>query len=318
MQNPQDTEMGERLSPLANWACGHPFYDQVYQWITNRVFGLSEPAVLLIIGPTGAGKSTLIRHLTAQLAIRMMAAMKEDPSRLHKVYAEAVYLPSRGFDWEGLFTDLLNDADEILVDRKVAKVWPPEKPNLKGLVAAVNTMLLRHAPAAAIIDEGGSFVESDSDESLKRVLEFLKSISNRSRTHLLIFGDYRMAKMSTLSGQLNRRCHPIHFSNYPDGYQDQFELVVRTFEHRFKSRNVPADLVGASDLLFTETCVCVGLLKLWLENAWLQERATGRVIDRSVLEATRFPAGSVAKWRAEIASGHERLRMFFDGPPKTK
>ena len=318
MDHIQVPKANSQRSPFADWACGHAFYDRVFQWIIERLFCLSEPSVLLIIGPTGAGKSTMIRHVSSQLAIRMASAMKDDPSRLHKVYAEAVYVPTRGFDWEGLFTALLSDANEILLNRKVAKVWPPEKPNLKGLASAVNTMLLNHAPPAAIIDEGGSFVESDSDESLDRVLGFLKSIGNRSRTHLLIFGDYRMAKMSTLNAQLNRRCLIMHLSNYPEGYKDQFDLVVGTFEKRLHAQKVSADLIGASDLLFEETCGCVGLLKRWVENAWIVERDTGRTIDRKVLEATRFPAGSVSKWRADIANGHENLRTFFDGPPKPK
>ena len=316
MDNIQSSEANGQRSPFANWACSHAFYDRVFQWIMERIFCLSESAVLLVIGPTGAGKTTLIQHLISQLAIRMASAMKDDPSRLHKGYAEAVYVPTRGFDWEGLFTGLLSDANEILLNRKVAKEWPPEKPNLKGLASAVNTMLLRHAPPAAIIDEGGSFVESDSDESLDRVLGFLKSIGNRSHTHLVIFGDYRLAKMSTLNAQLNRRCHIMHFSNYPVGYKDQFDLVVGTFEKRLRGQNVPADLSGASDLLFDETSGCVGLLKRWLESAWIAERGTGRTIDRKVLESTRFPAGSVSKWRAEIANGHENLRIFFDGLTK--
>jgi hypothetical protein len=110
----------------------------------------------------------------------------------------------------------------------------------------------------------------------------------------------------------------MHFSNYPEGYKDQFDLVIGTFERRLQTQKVPADLASASDLLFAETCGCVGLLKRWIENAWLIERDTGRTINRSILESARFPAGSVSKWRADIANGHENLRMFFDGPAASK
>lgn len=300
-------------SPFENWACSHPFYDVVFKWILQRIFGLSEPSVLLVIGPTGVGKSTLIEHLIRELALRMMPAMEANPSRLHKVYAEAVYLPSRGFDWEGLFTALLLDADEVLIKRKVAKVWPPERPNLRGLAEGVNTMLRHHAPPACIIDEGGEFLESGSDESLKRVLEYLKSMGNRTRTHIVIFGDYRLAKMVQFSGQLNRRCHVTHFANYPTGYAEQFQAIVGTFDDRLRAREIRADLAGASDLLFSETCGCVGLMKRWVENVWIETSTTGETIDRSTLESMRLPAGSVAKWRAEIASGHNAIREFFEG-----
>jgi energy-coupling factor transporter ATP-binding protein EcfA2 len=313
MNKPLGSEAERVCSPLAEWACSHPFYDQVFQWTMNRIFSLSDPSVLLVIGPTGVGKTNMIRHMVGQLAHRMTGAMKENPSRLHKVYAEACYVAGRGFDWEGLFTDFLKDANELLVSRKTEKVWPPEKHSLKSLAAAVNTMLLHHAPPVAIIDEGGSFAESASDESLDRVLGFLKSIGNRSRTHLLIFGDYRMAKMSSLNGQLNRRCHVIHFSNYPASYRDHFDLVVATFEKRLRLKNIHTDLQGSSDFLFSETCGCVGILKRWLEDAWINSRETDRPIDLRVLEGSRMPAGSVTKWRAEIANGHDKMKEFFLG-----
>jgi len=169
------------------------------------------------------------------------------------------------------------------------------------------------APAACIIDEGGSFVESDTAESLARVLDFLKSIGNRSKTHIVIFGDYRLAKMVEISGQLNRRCHVMHFPNYPRGHREPFDQVVRTFEARLRSQNVNAQLSSAADLLFEGTCGCVGLLKRWTESAWLAVRECGRPIDRAVLEVNRFPVGSLTRWRSEIEHGHEKMKLFFDG-----
>jgi len=216
-------------------------------------------------------------------------------------------------DWEGLFKSLLRDGKEILIDRKVAKVWPPEAPNLRGLAEAVDNMLFQHAPAACIIDEGGSFLEVSSDESLNRTLEYLKSIGNRSRTHIAIFGDYRLAKMLHFNGQLNRRCHPIRFSNYTEGFKDRFELAVREFESRLKRHNVSVCMDGTADMLFSETCGCVGLLKRWIENAWLEVAGTDRVLDKSVLESESFPAGSLAKWRAEIEAGHKVMELFING-----
>jgi len=243
----------------------------------------------------------------------MMGELQANPSRLHKVYAEAQFLPGRGFDWDDLFFSLLKDAGEILLDRKITPGWPPTRPGRRGLAAAANEMLRLRAPAACIIDEGGSFVESDSVESLARVLDFLKSIGNRSMTHIVIFGDYRLAKMVEFSGQLNRRCHVMHLPNYPAGHRAPFDQVVRTFEGRFRSQKVEAELTDSAELLFHGTCGCVGLLKRWAESAWLAVRESGGPIDRAVLEANRFPAGSVTRWRYEIEHGHARMKLFFDG-----
>src|SRR5262249_52874788 len=150
-------------------------------------------------------------------------------------------------------------------------------------------------------DEGGVFVESDSVESLKRVLDFLKSFGNRSRTHIVIFGDYRLAKMVEFSGQLNRRCHVMHFPNYPAEHRDPFDLVVHTFEGRLIACGVKAKLSSDAEMLLDGTCGCIGLLKRWIESARIAiQGEPNRVLDHTVLENTRLPAGSVARWRTEI------------------
>lgn len=300
-------------SPFSNWACSHPFFDAVLRWLLQRVYGLSEPSLLLVIGPTGVGKSTLISQLEARLLDRLRGDMQADPSRLHKVYAEAQFLPGRGFDWDGLFLSLLNDAGEILSDRKVAPGWPPGRPGRRGLAAATNMMLRQRAPLACIIDEGGSFVESDSTESLARVLDFLKSISNQTKTHIVIFGDYRLARMVEVSGQLNRRSHVIHFPNYPVGHEAVFYQIIGAFNRRLKTRSVESLIETEREVLFRNTYGCVGLLKRWLESAWLSVAESKKPIDRMVLEAARFPTGSLNRWQAEIENGHQKMSLFFDG-----
>ncbi len=302
------------LSPFANWACEHPYYDIVFRWLMDRVESLSEPALFLICGPTGVGKSTLSDHLTRELALRMKDAMEANPDLLHKVYAEAVYIPGRGFDWDGLFRSLLRDASDILIDRKVSRsVWPLHSNNRSGLEDAVNQMLLHRKPRVCIIDEGGAFLESGSDETLLKIIGYLKSLSNRSRTHFVILGDYRLAKMTSFSGQLNRRCLFQHFANYPSGSESAFQKIVADFERRMRECGIKADITPAAAMLFEQTCGCVGLLKRSLEECWITTKSKGTVIDTSVLESTRFPKGAVEKWRAEIKEGYRQIQDYVRG-----
>ena len=301
-------------SPFSNWACSHEYFDTILQWLLSMIFGLSDPAILLVIGPTGVGKSTLIHQLCASLAQRLMGELQANPSRLHKVYAEAQYIPGRGFDWDDLFESMLRDAGEILIDRKVDPDGPPKRPGRAGLAGAANEMLRRRTPAACIIDEGAVFLESDSTDSLKRVLNFLKTFGNRSRTHIVIFGDYRLAEMVAFCGQLNRRCYPMHFPNYGDAYRAPFDKVVRAFEKRLIARGTKAKLVEEADLLFANTCGCVGLLKRWVEYAWIGIQGSDRVLDRAVLLSRPVPGGSLVQWRREIKDGHSRMHAFFAGP----
>lgn len=66
-------------------------------------------------------------------------------------------------------------------------------------------------------------------------------------------------------------------------------------------------------MLYAGTCGCVGLLKRWLESAWIAVEGSKQIVDLKILESTRYPNGSLIQWQAEITHGHEKLRLFFDG-----
>lgn len=317
-------------SPLDGWACSHPYFDLVLSWLLRRIQQFSEPAVFLIVGPTGVGKSTVIRQLRRELAKWLAAELVEHPLLLPSVYAEGLFTPGQGFDWETLFTDLLEDAQEILVDRKMEKAWPKDKTSLRGLMRAANNMLLLHAPAVVIVDEGGSLLEGGSqswvgrsssakstDAALRKNLSYLKSLGNRSRTHFAIFGDYSLARMVAMNGQLNRRCHLIHFAAYASAQQTLFNPVVSAFESRLRSAGMECDLASARDLLFHHSIGCVGLLRRWMVEAYTEAKHRGVGLTPDLIKSLAPPAGSVERWSTEIQQGIEEVRRFVGSDATT-
>lgn len=304
---------GSAPTPLEGWACSHPYFTSVVEWVLRYVLMLYEPAVLLIVGPTGVGKTTVIAYLRRMLAQRLEAVMSKNPSLLATVLAEATYLPGRGFDWKSLFEDLLHDGGEVLVDRKVDKAWIAGSGSLQALSRAANNMLLHHQPALAVIDEGGGLVEAGTIDALKHNIGYLKSLGNRSRTHIAIFGDYSLARLAEFSGQLNRRCHTVHFPPYGVEQLSSFEQIVASFERRYVTKGVPASLCGSTPLLFEGSCGCVGLLHRWVEVAEIEAAAAKRPLDAEMLMRTAPPQGAVDRWKTEIAQGQAAMARYFGG-----
>jgi hypothetical protein len=259
-------------TPFDNWTVDHPLYSGVRRWIIDRLESFSDPAVFVILGPTGSGKTTMIRQLKNELTERMKGPMADDPDLIPYVDAEAEFTPGAGLDWRALFEQILESGNEFLINAKVET--PTDKPgsNLRSLRRAVNNMLLYRSPALVIVDEGSAMLEKGSQASLGKNINFLKSLGNRSKTHIALFGDYKLADLTGLSGQLNRRCHYAHLPPYPKTMSEKFNEVIRKFEKRIQASGLDCELGSSADVLFRDTCGCVGLLHRWLADACVEAR----------------------------------------------
>lgn len=297
----------EARTPFDNWTVEHTLYRGVFRWLMERLETFSDPAVFVILGPTGVGKTTMIRQLKNELTQRMTGPMADDPALIPYVEAEAEFTPGVGLDWRSLFEDMLDNANEILINAKVEDPLETPGRNLRGLRRAVNNMLLYRSPAVAIVDEGSALLEKGSQSSLAKNINYLKSLGNRSKTHLALFGDYKLADLTGLSGQLNRRCHYAHLPPYPHALSANFHDVVRKFEKQVRLSGLDCELGSSRDMLFRDTCGCVGLLHRWLTDAYVEARRGKTPISNHVLRATAPSIDSLTKWRSEIAHGAAQM-----------
>jgi hypothetical protein len=301
-----------KRTPLDNWAIGHPFFLQVLRWLLQRLFLYTDPSIFLIVGPTGAGKTTMINQGRKEIARDMESFRAEHPWIVPSVCTESTYIPGRGLDWHGLFTGLLESAHEILNEYKLDPDSGEKRGTLRGLEYAVNSMLLHRAPAVAIIDEGSALVEAQSDEALLRSLRYLKNLGNKSKTHIAIFGDYRLAKMVVWDGQLNRRCHLAHLPGYSgDDGKEMFRPIVEKFEKKLQSEGIECDLLGSMDDLYDQSCGCVGLLRKWVLEAYAESQARQKPIDKKMLAYCAPGSKAVDQWRSEIRDGLSVLQNYI-------
>ena len=297
-------------TPLDDWACAHPFFDMVFKWLVRQVEALTEPVIFLVVGPTGVGKTTMMQYLAREFARRCDAAMNKNASLLPTLTTEAQYTPGRGFDWHGLFEGLLVNANDILIDRKIGDNLEETRGSLRALQRAANKVLLYRAPALVMVDEGSALLEGEKAESLLKNLRFLKGLGNMSKTHIAIFGDYRLAKLASFDGQLNRRIYLTHFPGYPATHEREFSPVVARFEGQFRSKGIDCSLVDSSHLLFERTCGCVGLLRRWVLEAYLESLDGDKTIHAELLKKKGPVDTMVNRWKQEILDGMKGLEDF--------
>ena len=309
----QMTTQLTNTQPLHRWVIQHSHLSAVCDWLLDHIMGFNEPVILIVVGPTGAGKSTLLKILRKRLESLMAETLSEDTTRLASVAAETFHVPGRGPDWKSLFRDLLTDANDILISRKITDDPSKAGSTLPALHNACITMLRHRHPAAVLLDEGGALIEAGTKDALAKNLSFLKSISNRSESHLVVLGDYSLVKLGTLNGQLNRRCITVHLAPYTDNEAKDFKKIVSGFQCRLRTAQIECDLDGSLDLLLERSCGCIGLLARWLSQALIHARRTKAPLNDTALRKTLAPDGAFKVWQQEIARGQQALREF-EGP----
>ena len=127
-------------------------------------------------GPTGAGKTTLIRSVEVKLAEYLLTELKEDRERLPFVTFEVPAPETSVFPWKALYKRALTALDEPLIEHKINV---PERPKIelghasmprtapRSVVAKISgrggtddyrfayeSALLNRRPLVSILDEG--------------------------------------------------------------------------------------------------------------------------------------------------------------------
>ena len=76
-------------------------------------------SLILVLGPTGVGKTTLCRKIEQLMITEMLADLQTDPGRLPVVSVECIAPESGTFSWRDHFRRLLMQMEEPLMDYKL-------------------------------------------------------------------------------------------------------------------------------------------------------------------------------------------------------
>ena len=136
--------------------------------------------------------------------------------------------------------------------------------------AVAEQALIRARVKAVFVDEGHRLMQGDGSRSVDEQLEWLKSLSNRTKVLHVLAGPYALFGFRNTSGQLARRGRDIHFARYHIEDKEERTAFVATLKYVLE--RVPLD-VDVNVLLprwrwWASGCVgCIGILKDWLVDA---------------------------------------------------
>lgn len=290
-------------------------------------------SVILALGPTGVGKSTLRIKVESEIKSALAEELQTDFGRLPVVSLEAEAPDTGIFSWRDHFRRLLDAMREPLIEYKLdrrGRPWecgklPPQcdcGPRASGsdYQYSVEQAIRYRRPAAMFIDEAQHLSKMSSGRRLVDQLDVVKSIANHTATPHVLIGTYDLLAFRNLNGQLSRRSLTIHLGRYradQPGEAAIFVNVVRSFGAHLPLKSQD-EFTKEWKFLYERSVGCVGILKDWLVQALsMMLRRGGQYLERRDIEATALSINQCEKILAECIEGEmqieesEESRMYL-------
>ena len=311
----------ERRAYFNDFTALHPMLEKTYEALRRAIRNAMPGAIIMVYGPTGVGKTTLLEGLNRHLMETVLAEMKEDRGRFPVIYTRTVGTEKDKFEWKDFFRRLLIDLDEPAVDRKVdMRKWEHHEFNRRLINDhktsgsqfryAAEQALKHRRPLALLVDEAQHIGIVGSGQKLLNQLNVLKSVADTTKVPHVLCGTYELLPFRDLNGQLSRRSFDIHFPRYRADLPEQREAFINvawTFQHHLPVAEMP-DLTGVWDFLYERSIGCIGILKDWLSAALaLSLEETSPSLTRAHLDATAPATAKCMRQLTEAVEGERKL-----------
>jgi hypothetical protein len=220
--------------------------------------------MVLLIGPSRVGKTTLIRMLEERLLTRAKAQMQRDPTYIPYASITAPEPGSGGFDWTDYYKPVLRQLGNPFVDSSTAPI------PVRRMREAMEEALIYRKPLAIIVDEAHHLAKVRSGRKLQDHLDHLKHFENRTGISHVLVGTYDMRPFRKVNAQLACRSVDVHFPRYDLMKEEDcqiFRSVLWALQRQMPLEEEPLLAQHHWEFLYARSIGCIGLLKMHLNQA---------------------------------------------------
>jgi energy-coupling factor transporter ATP-binding protein EcfA2 len=326
-------EIAGRIKKFRLLTVAHPILVTAKDLLAAAINEAPTGTIVMVVGPTGVGKTTLRLRIQQVLSEQAGPCMKADPSSLPFVAVEAAAPDNGNFNWRDHYRRTLVELSEPMLDFKLKPKWIRfqhesrdqqfVRPDASAaqLRQALESAVQHRQPAAILIDEAQHLTHMASGRRLTDQLEVIKSLANCTRTVHVLLGTYDLLAFRDLNGQLSRRTLDIHFRRYSAENQDDirvFKNAILTFQRHLPLEDQP-DLLPLWEWLYERSVGCIGILKEWLDRALIAALGEGsKTLTARHLETTALSAGRCEKIAVEAQEGERQLLSADQAQPRLR
>lgn len=193
-----NSEKIKKIADVNQIYAGYPLFNQILKDIEQCHYsaknkGYDDPDCLLLIGPTGAGKTTIYRTYAQNYPRR-----ETDEGSIVPIVYTPIPAPATV---KGLVQAILKQLGDPLYDRGTTTT---QTSRAYDLLAACQVELI-------LLDEFHHFIDRESNKILKNVCDWLKNLIINTRIPVVLFGLPESEKILTVDNwQLSRRFNYRH------------------------------------------------------------------------------------------------------------
>lgn len=296
----------------------HPRIAETLDTMTALASRHSGKNILLLIGPTGVGKSTLIQILKERVIQRHREEIDADVSFIPIASMVAPASGERGFSLKMFYTEMGRALNEPLMGRKLETKLangrtltglPNSSGNVSAMRMAVERVFEHRRTKLLVIDEAVPLLRQARGNQIENHMDALKTLAEKGATIILI-GSYDLHEILGLDGQVARRMGAIHFSRYLTGVADDeraWRTIVQQLQRHLPIQDMP-DLSEAAVEL-QEACIgCVGILKTVFSSVLECALAKGGKWSDSHLDKSLLSVNQFETILAETMAGEAAIR----------
>lgn len=319
----------ERLEYFRAFTVKHPLLLRAYEETRCAIRDSNAGSIIFLHGPTGVGKTTLLKRLEKHLKEITSRELEEDTEMIPVVRIRLATPTSGNFDWKDYFKRLLLALEEPLVDDKVDMGYrnapspngvgidrsnmhliSSDRPGTRPMRFASEQTLRHRRPLAVLLDDAQHFGVISSGRKLLDQLNIIKSLADESQVTHVLCGTYELIPFRNLNGQLSRRSIDIHFGRYQiddETCRQEYINVLYTFQQHLPVLKTP-DLVSKWDYFYERSLGCVGVLKDWLTRSLaLALDSSSSTLPLNCLEHGALPVSKCAAILREAIIGEKEL-----------
>src|SRR5260221_2599873 len=306
-----------RLEAFKAVVVKHAHLQDVDDQLSLRVEEHADATHVLLCGPGGVGKSKALNVVAERFKDEETDRFVVPILLLEPIPPDQGAYLRLDYYWQ--IIDALKE--HLLVKElvgSVAHIMAAPKP-ARAKLGAIDWFKMRQVAEQALIrarvravfaDEGHRLMQGDGSHSVDEQLEWLKSLSNRTKVLHVLAGPYALFGFRNTSGQLARRGRDIHFPRYHVEDKEERKEFVAAVHYLLERVPLTCDLNALLShwRWFAEGSVgCVGILKTWLVDAVATTLAQGgtSLTEDMLTQTMPHPAKRVSLEREARAGEHK-------------
>lgn len=273
----------EKLDLFRDCTVVHPHLKKAYSEFLHGVNNPGGASLIFLFGPTGVGKTTLLRQIMKKILEENLSRLIRDSNYLPVATTEARAPESGRFEWKAYYRSVLANLTEIpIMGNRLRRRSPLKKsrPYQKAVGSASSHLStlreqvmvnIRHRSMIVFLtDEAQRFSKMANSSRQQAQMDAIQSMASMTGILHGLFGTYELLEFRNLSAQLSRRSIDIHFPRYrADCASDlvEFQRVLKSFGEKMTLDSPPL-LETHWEYFYERSIGCVGILKDWLTQAY--------------------------------------------------